>query len=137
MKLDTVPIYVTDQDAAKKFYSETLEFRVVQDIPMGPEQRWLEVAPPDSSVRLVLYKATAEQHGAESLRDGQARIGTFTGYVFGTDDIQSDRQRLGQRGVAFTMEPDEQPWGTFAIFADPDRNSFGLRQPPAAQAHAR
>jgi hypothetical protein len=33
---------------------------------------------------------------------------------------------LRQRGVEFVKEPDVQPWGTFAIFKDPDGNQFVL-----------
>lgn len=132
MKLDTVPVYVHDQDTAMTFWTDTIGFGVVRDTPMGPDQRWLEVAPAGSAVRLVLYKATPDNPGADSLRTAEERIGSFTGYVFSTEDIIRDRAELGRKGVAFTMEPDPQPWGIFAIFADPDGNSFGLLQPPPA-----
>lgn len=132
MQLDTVPVYVRDQDVARAFWTDRLGFEVVQDTPMGPDQRWLEVAPAGSAVRLVLYRATPEQPGAGSMLEVEQRVGTFTGYVFSTDDIGRERKELGERDVVFTMEPDPQPWGTFAMFTDQDGNGFGLMQPPGA-----
>jgi len=131
VQLDTVPVYVRDQDAARAFWTERLDFEVVQDTPMGPDQRWLEVAPAGSAVRLVLYRPTPEQPGITSIAEVEQRIGSFTGYVFTTDDIERDRKELGERDVAFPMEPDPQPWGTFALFLDQDGNGFGLLQPPS------
>lgn len=130
MQLDTIPVYVRDQDAALAWYTGKLGFEAVRDQPMGPGQRWLEVAPPGSEVRLVLYRATEDQPGVASLREAEARIGTFTGYVFSTDDVERDHRDLTAQGVTFTMAPDRQPWGTFAVFTDPDGNGFGLMQPP-------
>jgi len=37
--------------------------------------------------------------------------------------------RIKGRGVDFVSEPQQQPWGTFAIFKDPDGNQFVLSSP--------
>jgi predicted enzyme related to lactoylglutathione lyase len=53
----------------------------------------------------------------------------FAGTVFfTTDDVQSDYQELKGRGVEFTEEPEERPYGIDAGFRDPSGNSFRLTQ---------
>jgi lactoylglutathione lyase len=48
--------------------------------------------------------------------------------VFECDDIQATYEELRGRGVEFTEEPSEQPWGMWAQFKDVDGNEFGLIQ---------
>jgi lactoylglutathione lyase len=56
------------------------------------------------------------------------RIGTFAGVVFECDDIRATHEELRARGVEFSEEPSEQPWGMWAQFKDVDDNEFGLIQ---------
>ncbi|HEV8526461.1 MAG TPA: VOC family protein, partial [Actinomycetes bacterium] len=59
----SVGIYVGDQDRAKKFFTDTLGFELLQDTPMGEgpgAARWIEVAPPDRGVILVLFTADGQ-----------------------------------------------------------------------------
>jgi lactoylglutathione lyase len=85
----------------------------------GPDApRWIEVAPPDRSVILVLY--TPE--------DQQDRIGTFSNVLFECDDIQWAYQELVARGVEFPDPPRRELWGWWASFRDPDGNTYGLGQ---------
>ena len=117
----SVGIYVGDQDRAKEFFTKTLGFELVQDTPMGdgPEAaRWIEVAPPDRNVILVLFTPQVDQ----------GRVGTFSNVLFECDDIQATHRQLAGRGVEFTEEPSRQFWGWWAVFKDPDGNSYGLGQ---------
>jgi catechol 2,3-dioxygenase-like lactoylglutathione lyase family enzyme len=117
----SVGIYVGDQDRAKEFFTRTLGFELVQDTPMGdgPEAaRWIEVAPPDRNVILVLFTPEVDQ----------GRVGTFSNVLFECDDIQATHRQLAGRGVEFTEEPSRQFWGWWAVFKDPDGNSYGLGQ---------
>ncbi len=117
----SVGLYVSDQDRAKQFFTETLGFDLIQDTPMGAEPgapRWIEVAPPDRNVLLVLF--TPEEH-----RD---RIGTFSDVLFDCDDIQQTYEELRAKGVEFTEAPTQQFWGWWAVFKDPDGNTYGLGQ---------
>ena len=117
----SVGIYVVDQDRAKEFFTKTLGFELVQDTPMGDgpgAARWIEVAPPDRNVILVLFTPEGDQ----------GRVGTFSNVLFECDDIQATHRQLGGRGVEFTEEPSRQFWGWWAVFKDPDGNSYGLGQ---------
>ena len=119
-KASTVGIYVSDQDQALDFYTNKLGFEKLFDEPMGSDSdaRWIEVAPAGAQTRLVLYTPPGQED----------RIGTFSNVVFSCDDMNSTYQELKARGVEFSENPSDQPWGIWAQFKDPDGNEFGLIQ---------
>ncbi len=85
---------------------------------MGGGPRWIEVAPAGAETRLVLFTPP----GFED------RIGNFSNVVLACDDIRATYNELSGRGVEFTEEPSQQPWGMWAQFKDVDGNEFGLIQ---------
>jgi lactoylglutathione lyase len=114
-------IYVGDQDRAKQFFTDTLGFKLLQDTPMGEgpgADRWIEVAPPEGNIILVLYTPDGQQD----------RVGTFSNVLFDCDDIIATHKELASRGVEFAEEPSQQFWGWWATFKDPDGNTYGLGQ---------
>ena len=112
--LKFVGIPTRDQDVALAFYTEKLGFKVVTDQPMGPKQRWIELRVGNSDSRVVLF--TPDGH--------EDRIGTQFNGAFACDNVDATYAELSARGVEFTSPPTKQPWGTFAIFKDPDGNQF-------------
>jgi lactoylglutathione lyase len=112
-----IGVCVRDQQRALDFFTRQLGFEVLSDVPMGPEARWIEVAPPGYPTHLALWTPPG-------LED---RIGTFSQVVFRCDDIQKTFRELREAGVTFTQEPKEQPGGTMGQFVDPDGNTFVLR----------
>ncbi len=112
-----VGLCVRDQDEALDFYTNKLGFEKRADEPMGEDgARWIEVAPYGAETRLALFTPPGQED----------RIGIFTNVVFECDDIQATYEELGGKGVEFTQEPSEQPWGMWAQFKDQDGNEFGL-----------
>ena len=126
--LHSASVFVRDQDAALDFYTNKLGFEVRRDDPMGPDSRWIEVAPPGAQSAVLLYKPTSEMPGASTYEHAQASIGTFNPILFSCDDVQRTYQELSARGVRFPTPPEQQPWGWWAVFEDQDGNSFGLNQ---------
>jgi catechol 2,3-dioxygenase-like lactoylglutathione lyase family enzyme len=122
-QLQVVSVPVSDQDRAKAFYIETLGFSLVEEAPMGPDMRWVQVRPPagGTSVTLVTW--------FESMSPGSVK-----GLVLGCTDIQATYDELRGHGVTFTSEIDRQPWGTFATFDDPDGNGWVLSEIEASGA---
>src|SRR5436190_19653197 len=114
--LKFVGIPTRDQDAALAFYTGKLGFKVITDQPMGPSQRWIELRVGTSDSRVVLF--TPDGH--------EDRIGSFFNGAFACDDVHYAYEKLKERGVEFEEEPQKQPWGTYAIFKDPDGNRFVL-----------
>ncbi len=111
-------VYVRDQQRAVDFWVNKMGFEKRTDLPMGPDARWIEVAPPGAQTVLVPYTPP----GLES------RVGTFSGIVFDCDDIQATYKELRRRGVEFTEEPTKQAWGLQAQFLDSEGNGYVLVQ---------
>ena len=94
--------------------------------------RWLTVGPaaqPDVSIALMAIPGppVMDLETAEQVRTLMAK--GFAGTVFfTTDDVRSDYEQLKARGVEFTEEPEERPYGIDAGFRDPSGNSFRLTQ---------
>ena len=124
----TITVHVTDQDKALAFYTEKLGFEKRADMPMGPDQRWLEVAPAGAQTRILLYKPTPDAPGADSYDVAKAKIGTSTGMVLDVDDIVATFEDLKGKGVTIIDEAARQPWGWWGVFADQDGNSYGVHQ---------
>jgi lactoylglutathione lyase len=119
---------VTDQEKALSFYTTKLGFEKRRDQPMGPKQRWLEVAPPGAQTRILLYKASREMPGSESYEEAISRIGKNTGMVLETDDIEATFSKLEASGVRIVDPPKKQPYGWWGVFADQDGNTYGVHQ---------
>ena len=111
-----VGIPTKDQTRALKFYTEKLGFEISTDQPFDDKQRLIELRIAHSQTRVVLF--TPEGH--------ESRIGSFFNGSLACDDVEATFRQLSQRGVEFTKEPEKQPWGTFAMFKDPDGNQFVL-----------
>jgi predicted enzyme related to lactoylglutathione lyase len=111
-----VGIPVSDQNRALDFYTQKLGFELATDQPFNDKQRWIELRIANSVTRFVLF--TPEGH--------ENRIGTFFNGSLACDDVEATHRQLVKRGVEFTSEPTRAPWGTFAMFKDPDGNQFVL-----------
>jgi predicted enzyme related to lactoylglutathione lyase len=111
-----VGIPVRDQDVALKFYTEALGLKVATDQPFTPQQRWIELMIPGADTGVALF--TPEGH--------EKRIGEFQSISFWCDDVFATAEILKKKGVAFAKEPTVEPWGSVAVFKDPDGNQFVL-----------
>src|SRR4051794_18099972 len=127
-------VWVHDQDEALAFYTQKLGWEVRSDVTL-PEMgdfRWLAVGPagePDVSVVLMaLPDAPAmDAETGEQVRNLMAK--GFAGTLFlTTDDVRTSYEQLKGRGVEFTEEPEERPYGIDCGFRDPSGNSFRLTQ---------
>ena len=134
MKIANAQLWVHDQDEALAFYTEKLGFEVRGDVTL-PEMgdfRWLTVAPPgQTEIEVVLMAIPGppvmDEETGEQVRALMAK--GFAGTIFlVTDDCRSSYEELKARGVEFTEEPEERPYGIDAGFRDPSGNSFRLTQ---------
>ncbi len=122
--LATVCIFVSDQDRARAFYTDVLGFELRQDAPMGPDSRWVAVAPKGARTEIILYKMDENwQHYKQVQGKSQA-------LTFNVTDMAALRENLKAKGVRITQEPDPQPWGTYMMILDPDDNALLLVEPP-------
>ena len=118
MRLELVAVPVTDVDRAKSFYVDQLGFNADHDHKVTPELRFVQLTPPGSACSIVLGLGVTEM-----------APGSQKGLQAVVDDVHAVRAALESRGVAVSPV-DEQPWGAFVYFQDPDGNSWALQQIP-------
>lgn len=124
-------VYVLDQSRALDFYTNKLGFRVVTDVPMGKDVRWLTVSPPQQpGLEIVLSPVSTamfKQETVDTLTDLVSK-GTFGVAVLTCDDIYATYEEMTAKGVEFTKAPKKEFYGTEAIFKDDSGNWFSLAQ---------
>jgi predicted enzyme related to lactoylglutathione lyase len=113
VKFVSIPTY--DQERALKFWTERAGFRILTDQQFDEKQRWIELRVGSSETRFVLF----------TMDKGPQPGGQFNG-ALACDSVEQTYQEMVAKGVEFTAPPQKQPWGTFAIFTDPDGNQFVL-----------
>lgn len=119
MKLEVVPIGVTDVDRAKEFYGQKLGFTIDVDQPMG-DKRYVQATPKGSGCSISF-----------GIGITKTAPGAMDGLLLVVPDIQAVYQDLRSRGVDVT-EPKMEPWGaTHSYLSDPDGNAWTIQQKPA------
>ena len=132
-QLTTVQVWVHDQDEALAFYTEKLGFELRDDVTV-PELgnfRWLTVGVPGQEVAIVLMAVPGPPVFDDETRDQIEALvakGAATGLFFSTDDIKATYEELKGRGVEFTEEPEERPYGIDCGFRDPSGNALRLTE---------
>jgi predicted enzyme related to lactoylglutathione lyase len=134
IKISTAQLWVHDQDEALAFYTHKLGWEVRSDVTMAEmgNFRWLTVAPagqPDIEVVLMAIPGSPVMDDATADQVRTLMSKGFAGTVFlTTDDVYADVEALKARGVEFSEEPEERPYGIDSGFRDPSGNSFRLTQ---------
>jgi catechol 2,3-dioxygenase-like lactoylglutathione lyase family enzyme len=134
-QLTNVGIWVHDQDEALTFYTERLGMEIRQDVTV-PEMggfRWLSVGVPgQDDVSIVLLAVPGppvfDEETAAQMKDLVAKGAGNGGLFFAADDINETYEELKGRGVEFSQEPTEQPYGVDAGFRDVSGNQMPVAQ---------
>jgi uncharacterized glyoxalase superfamily protein PhnB len=134
IKISTAHLWVHDQDEALEFYTQKLGFEVRADasFPELGSFRWLTVGPAgQENISVVLMAIPGppvmDEETAEKVRELMSK--GFAGTVFlATDDCRASYEELKSRGVEFTEEPEERPYGIDSGFRDPSGNSIRLTE---------
>ena len=115
---EIVSVPVSDQDRSRDFYRDVLGVELLREEPRGPGQKWIQLSPKGcaTTIALVTWFDTM-------------RPGGLQGVMLNVTDIDQDHAELTSRGLKLS-EIQQQPWGRFAMFSDPDGNGWILRQPP-------
>ena len=118
-----IALVVDDYDEAIKFYTEKLNFTLIEDTPQSETKRWVLIAPKGSEgCSLLLAKGVGEEQ--------RSRVGNQTGgrvFLFlKTDDFWRDYQKMQSQGIKFVREPKDEEYGTVAVFEDLYGNRWDL-----------
>jgi predicted enzyme related to lactoylglutathione lyase len=118
-KIELVPLAVQDVDRAVDFYGNRVGWSVDHDRTVTPELRFVQVTPPGSACSICFGV------GLEMMPAGSSQ---FIQVV--VEDADAALAYLRERGVE-CEGVDDQPWGRFVYFADPDGNRWALQQLPS------
>jgi uncharacterized glyoxalase superfamily protein PhnB len=132
-KIGSTQLWVHDQEAALEFWTQKVGFEVRTDVTVAElgNFRWLTVAAAGEDVEIVLMKIPGQPVMDDETHD---RVRELTGKGFAgaifliTDDCRGDFERLRSRGVEFSEEPTDRPYGIDAGFHDPSGNTVRLTQ---------
>jgi catechol 2,3-dioxygenase-like lactoylglutathione lyase family enzyme len=114
-QLGRVLVPVSDQDAAIAFYTNTLGFSLVADVPFGDGDRWVEVAPKGGGAAIALVPP-----------QGDYQPGRMTGIALVSPDPRADHAEMQANDV----DVDEEMMGgdgtvpLLFFFRDHDSNQL-------------
>ena len=117
-KIEVVSIPVTDVDRARDFYVQKAGFVLDHDATVDENIRFVQLTPVGSACSIVLGK------GLNDMVPGAQK-----GLMMVVSDVDQARGELVSRGLEVS-EVDEQQWGRFIYFADPDGNTWAIQQLP-------
>jgi uncharacterized glyoxalase superfamily protein PhnB len=135
IKIASAQLWVHDQEVALKYWTEKVGMEVRQDVSLAdldPSFRWLTVGPPgQDDMSIVLMAVPGEPVMDETTRKQVLDLVAkgFAGTVFlTTENCQASYEEMKSRGVEFTEEPHQMPYGIDSGFRDPSGNSVRLTQ---------
>jgi catechol 2,3-dioxygenase-like lactoylglutathione lyase family enzyme len=118
-KLELVAIPVSDVDRAKAFYTEKVGFKADHDHRVSDDLRFVQLTPPGSACSIAFGTGLLD-----------TPPGSVPGLQMVVSDIHAARAELRERGVE-ASEVQEEAWGSFVFFDDPDGNGWSVQQLPA------
>jgi catechol 2,3-dioxygenase-like lactoylglutathione lyase family enzyme len=124
MKLELIGVPVSDVDRAKEFYVDKVGFNADHDHVVSDEMRFVQLTPPGSACSITIGVGIT-----------QMAPGSLDNMQMVVSDADAIRAELVGRGVE-ASEVDEQPWGRFVYFSDPDGNGWALQELPQWSAGA-
>jgi len=135
-RLSRFSIFVLNQDEAKDFYVNKMEFDLRSDVQAG-NLRWLTVSPKgQSDVQLVLLPIKFNNRiddAAAATIEKLLSEGQMPTHVLSTSDCQKTYEELSAKGVEFVSPPKEQYYGVEAVLKDPFGNRYSLTQPKGSE----
>jgi catechol 2,3-dioxygenase-like lactoylglutathione lyase family enzyme len=121
-----IALIVRDYDEAIAFYTEVLDFVLIEDTKIDEHKRWVIVAPKGArECSLILAKAANDIQAASIGNQSGGRVFLF---LF-TDSIERDVEKWKSKGVEFVRLPSESEYGIAAVFKDLYGNLWDLIQP--------
>jgi catechol 2,3-dioxygenase-like lactoylglutathione lyase family enzyme len=120
-RLELIPVPVTDVDRAKAFYVDQVGFHDDFDHRVNENLRFVQLTPPGSACSICFGEGISEM-----------APGSQKGLQIVVPNADDARAHLVENGVD-ASEVDEQSWGRFVYFADPDGNTWALQELPVRE----
>lgn len=124
-QIGNIALVVENYDDAIEFYTQKLQFTLVEDTDLGGGKRWVQVAPPNSNgTNLLLAQASTESQAQAIGNQTGGRVFLF----LQTNDFWRDYESMKAKGVTFNEEPRVEEYGTVVVFQDLYGNKWDLLQ---------
>lgn len=124
-QIGNIALVVESYDDAIEFYTQKLQFTLVEDTDLGGGKRWVQVAPPNSNgTNLLLAQASTESQTQAIGNQTGGRVFLF----LQTNDFWRDYESMKAKGVKFNEEPRVEEYGTVVVFQDLYGNKWDLLQ---------
>ncbi|GEA50323.1 hypothetical protein VIN01S_11270 [Vibrio inusitatus NBRC 102082] len=124
-QIGNIALLVENYDDAIAFYTQKLQFRLIEDTDLGDGKRWVQVSPPNSNgTHLLLAQASTNEQSKFVGNQTGGRVFLF----LQTNDFWRDYLRMRKNGVVFNEEPREESYGTVVVFQDLYGNKWDLLQ---------
>lgn len=124
--INQITLVVNDYDEAIEFYTEKLNFELLEDTPMTPEKRWVRIKPAGSTGFSLLLAKAANKAQKDSV--GNQTGGRVFLFLF-TDDFNAYFNHLEKNNVKIIRPPSKEAYGTVAVFEDLYGNMIDLIEP--------
>ena len=121
-----IALVVKDYDEAIAFYTQKLDFVLLEDSKIDEKKRWVMIAPPGAKECSLLLAKAANDEQAKSI--GNQTGGRVFLFLF-TDDFWRDYNKMVEREIRFVRPPTEFDYGTVAVFEDLYGNLWDLIEP--------
>ena len=121
-----IALVVRDYDEAIAFYTEKLDFQLLEDTKIDENKQWVLIAPPGAKECCLLLAKAANEEQAASI--GNQTGGRVFLFLF-MDDFWRDYIKMVERKIKFVRPPKEEPYGIVAVFEDLYGNLWDLLEP--------
>ena len=121
-----ITLLVKDYDEAIKFYTDKLNFKLLQDTKIDEGKRWIIIAPPGAKECCLLLAKAANEEQLKSV--GNQTGGRVFLFLF-TDDFWRDYNNMVEKNINFISPPTEYDYGRVAVFEDLYGNLWDLLEP--------
>ncbi|WBU90773.1 VOC family protein [Cellulophaga omnivescoria] len=119
-------LLVLNYDDTIAFYTQKLNFILVEDVQLGDGKRWVTIQAKDQpNFALVVTLANTDLQKATVGK----QAGDGVAFFMQTNDSNRDYVTFSKNGVQFLQKPTKQPYGTVAIFKDLYGNKWDLIEP--------
>ncbi|MFT5602522.1 MAG: catechol 2,3-dioxygenase-like lactoylglutathione lyase family enzyme [Flavobacteriales bacterium] len=121
-----ISLVVNDYDDAIAFYTQKLNFTVLEDTVLSDDKRWVVIAPPGAKECALLLAKAADDKQLKAV--GNQAGGRVFLFLF-TDDFWRDYNNMVERGVTFVRPPKVELYGQVAVFIDLYGTHWDLLEP--------
>lgn len=121
-----IALVVKEYDEAIKFYTEKLDFKLLEDTKIDEEKRWVIIAPTGATESCLLLARASNEEQAKSI--GNQTGGRVFLFLF-TDNFERDYNKMIDRNVNFVRPPADFSYGKVAVFEDLYGNLWDLIEP--------